>query len=293
METGKKLKTLIVDDEDRFRETTARFLEKRGLELQTAESGEEALEAVKADDFDVVILDLKMGGMDGNQTLAELKRLKPELEVIMLTAHGSSESAGRGLESGVFDYLAKPCSLNVLERRILAAGAKKRGVAEQERTVREVMTPLSAFRRVSEGVKAGDLLDLLEPEEGGTVYEQLHRPFLIVDSHDQITGVLAIAELLAGLMPSSNGGDALGPENGLKTKGAFTIMARYLEKRPVAGLVGEMPPVIDAGQSLMDAASRMMFMGARRLLVIDAGKTTGLLREEDLILELFNCLKET
>lgn len=92
-----KFSVLIVDDEEDFRETIVKRLRTRKLEVLGVESGEAALKAVEGQDFDVVVLDVRMPGMDGIETLKELKKKKPLMEVIMLTGHASVESGIQGM----------------------------------------------------------------------------------------------------------------------------------------------------------------------------------------------------
>ena len=107
-----KMKIMLVDDEERFLKTTKKLLEKKGYAVLTAVSGEEALEKLKIQNVHVVILDVKMPGMDGNETLKAIKTLYPLVEVIMLTGHGTMDSAIDGLKSGAFDYLVKPADID-------------------------------------------------------------------------------------------------------------------------------------------------------------------------------------
>ena len=93
-----KMKIMLVDDEERFLKTTKKLIEKKGYDVLTALSGEDALEKLKLQNIHVVILDVKMPGMDGNQTLKAIKTLYPLVEVIMLTGHGTMDSAIDGLK---------------------------------------------------------------------------------------------------------------------------------------------------------------------------------------------------
>ena len=103
---------MLVDDEVPFVETTTKRLEKRNLKIIKAFSGEEALETLKTHrNTDVVILDVKMPGMDGLETLTELKKQYPLIEVVMLTGHATVESAIEGMKLGAYDYLMKPCEI--------------------------------------------------------------------------------------------------------------------------------------------------------------------------------------
>ena len=118
---------LLVDDEEPFVEAMTRRLKNRDLEVLAANSGMEALEALKEHrTIEVVILDVKMPHMDGIDTLREIKRHHPLVEVIMLTGHATVESGIEGMKLGAYDYLMKPCEIDVLVEKVSAAAAKKR-----------------------------------------------------------------------------------------------------------------------------------------------------------------------
>lgn len=117
---------LLVDDEEPFLSTMAKRLTKRGLTVFTAISGEEALETLaKNSALEVIILDVKMPGMDGIETLQEIKKRHPIKEVIMLTGHGTVESAIEGMKLGAFDFLLKPCDMDILMAKVDEAALKK------------------------------------------------------------------------------------------------------------------------------------------------------------------------
>ncbi|MFP5221134.1 MAG: response regulator [Acidobacteriota bacterium] len=116
---------LLVDDEAEFIETLGKRLTRRGLSVLLANSGQEALDLIAAQEIDVVVLDVKMPGMDGIEALQKIKALKPDLEVLMLTAHANVEVAMRGMELGAFDYLMKPVELDDLLYKIQDANKKK------------------------------------------------------------------------------------------------------------------------------------------------------------------------
>src|SRR5262245_31788403 len=99
---------LIVDDDEQLAEALARRFQRNGYVATLAASGERALEAAAHAPFDVVLLDLHLPGMDGLEVLARLKELHPEIEVILLTAHGSIETAIQAMRKGAYDYLTKP-----------------------------------------------------------------------------------------------------------------------------------------------------------------------------------------
>jgi DNA-binding NtrC family response regulator len=119
---------LIVDDEERFRLTLSKRLAERGLEVgATVGTGKEALQEIRGKAYDVVILDVKMPGMDGIQTLGEIKEINPHIEVILLTGHASVDSAVDGMRLGAYDYLMKPCEIEVLMEKINGAYDIKAG----------------------------------------------------------------------------------------------------------------------------------------------------------------------
>jgi len=110
----KKIRLLIVDDEVNFIDALAKRLEMRGFEIRKAYNGQEAIDAAKSEKFDIALLDLKMPGMNGDQVLELLKAEHKFLEVIMLTGHGSLDSAVKATKLGAFDYLPKPYELDHL-----------------------------------------------------------------------------------------------------------------------------------------------------------------------------------
>jgi len=152
------LSVLFVDDEVGFLETICKRMKKRNIEVHGVESGEEALVFLAKDSVDVIVLDVRMKGMDGIQTLEEIKKkhplievimltghasvevaiqgmelgaLHPLIEVIMLTGHASVEVAIQGMELGAFDYLMKPMNIDELLYKLQDA-YKKKNIQEEK-----------------------------------------------------------------------------------------------------------------------------------------------------------------
>ena len=119
------VRVLLVDDEESYVETLRKRLMRRGLEVNMAHSGEQALAALADFPADVVLLDVKMPGMDGMETLSRIKAAHPTVEVIMLTGHANVDVAIRGMEQGAFDYLMKPAEMDDLYYKIQDAHKKK------------------------------------------------------------------------------------------------------------------------------------------------------------------------
>jgi two-component system OmpR family response regulator len=122
---AEEFRVLIVDDEDDFRETLLKRMKRRDLDVSGAESAQKALDLMDQRDFDVVVLDVKMPGMDGIETLRELKKKSPLTEVILLTGHASVESGIEGMKLGAFDYLMKPVNIDELLGRVRQAYERK------------------------------------------------------------------------------------------------------------------------------------------------------------------------
>jgi DNA-binding NtrC family response regulator len=121
-----RISLLIVDDEKGFVNVIANRLGRRGIDTTKALSGTEAIQTLRKKDFDVAVLDLKMEDMDGIEVLKILKKMVPEMPVIMLTGHGSERAAKEGIQYGAFDYLTKPCELDELIEKIREAVPKGR-----------------------------------------------------------------------------------------------------------------------------------------------------------------------
>ena len=112
MVTMVKMRIMLVDDEERFLQTMQKMLINNGYDAMTATSGEDCLKQLEQKLVHVVILDVKMPGMGGVETLKKIKHLYPRVEVIMLTGHATAASAVEGLKSGATDYLTKPASVD-------------------------------------------------------------------------------------------------------------------------------------------------------------------------------------
>jgi CheY-like chemotaxis protein len=119
------IKILLVDDEKYFLQSLTKRLKRRKQYVKTAESGPEALAQMENELFDVVILDVKMPGMDGIEVLQEIKRRFPDTEVIMLTGHATIESGLDGVRFGAFDYLMKPTDIEIIMAKLEAAYENK------------------------------------------------------------------------------------------------------------------------------------------------------------------------
>jgi len=141
-------KILLVDDEVVFTQNMAKLLANRGFVVTAANSGDAAIQALEEKDFDVVVLDLKMPGMDGITTLKEIKKLGLFTEMLILTGHGSIDTALEAIKLGAYDYLTKPCEIDELVGKIEGAWEKKDNEVQkdiEEKIQKVVESPQDVF----------------------------------------------------------------------------------------------------------------------------------------------------
>ena len=132
-----KAKVLLVDDEEAFLTTLAKRLEVRGMQVTTLTRGEDAVATADKHDFDLVVLDLSMPGIDGLETLKRIKAGQPEAEIIILTGEGSIRTSIEAMKLGAEDFLQKPVNITELVNKISEAKDKRTHIL-QEKSVREI-----------------------------------------------------------------------------------------------------------------------------------------------------------
>jgi DNA-binding response OmpR family regulator len=154
----RKLKVLLVDDEEEFVETLADRLEMRDMEAGAVFNGAQALDAVKKEEPDVIVLDVKMPGMDGIEVLRRVKKAYPNVEVIILTGHGTDKDEEAARNLGAFDYIRKPADIEFLVPRI--AKAFQRRMKKLER-----MSMAVTFAEAGEFDMAKELMEEEEEQQ--------------------------------------------------------------------------------------------------------------------------------
>ena len=115
------MRVLIIDDEDQFVDAVVERLRLRGFEANGVTSGQDAMELLHQRSYDVVLLDVKMPGLGGLEVIRKVKEKWPDLQVVMLTGHGSSQDAEKGMELGAFEYVMKPVNIDNLTDILRAA----------------------------------------------------------------------------------------------------------------------------------------------------------------------------
>ncbi len=152
-------KILLVDDEVVFASNMAKLLIARGYLVKAVNSGDSAIQELEEQDFDVVVLDLKMPGMDGLTTLREIKKLDLFTQTLILTGHGSIDTAKEALKLGAYDYLTKPCEIEEMIEKIEGAWSEKDASVKkelEENVKKMVESPSSVFNLYPKKKKSGD-----------------------------------------------------------------------------------------------------------------------------------------
>ncbi|MBF0204188.1 MAG: response regulator [Desulfamplus sp.] len=298
----RKIKVMMVDDEERFRETASTLLTKKGFETTIAGSGEEAVSIIRKTPHDVVILDVKMDGMDGHTALAEIKKIAPETQVIMLTGHGSSDSAISAHKLKAFDYLNKPCDIDLLAAKINEAySVRQTGASQTEKKVKDIMTTIDNYSSVTVNntIKEAVLKlmnSLTDLASSDMIRESGHRSLLVFDEQKNFVGILRIKDLIREArpfyfaLPESSKTDSIRFSHVFTSgwDGLFTIQLKALADKKIREVALESPPMIDENANLMEVADLLFKTKRTRLIVTSGKKVVGILREQDLFFEIVN-----
>jgi CheY-like chemotaxis protein len=287
----KNIQLLLVDDEADFRAVTSRVLSRRGFDVVEAASGEQALLRVKEKVPDVVVLDLKMEGMDGIETLTAIRKDHPELPVLILTGHGSFQDAMAGISLEIVDFLQKPADIDKLALRIRRLLAKEHHEALRERSVGELMVPIDSYARVYEDEPLGAAVRAIQEsfsmKVSGRVAEQGHRSVLVFDRRDKFLGLLRIADIVRLVLPSFLRDS---PYSSYFT-GMFLAQCKTIGNLRVADLVDE-PCYVTTDTPLMEVVNLMVTESRINLPVRDRGEVVGIIRDKDLLTEIAQYMGE-
>lgn len=184
-----KIQVLIVDDEVRFAINLSRLLATRRFDVSVAHNGLDALEVINKIRPDVVVLDIRMPEMDGIETLLAMKQLDPETPVIILTGDADVETGILAIREGAFDYLFKPCDMDILSEKILQAAAAKQirhcPVLWPRRMVKEITN--ASFIPLDITDDLTKTLDIFNAMGSEGMREELH----VTDNKDRLRGVIS------------------------------------------------------------------------------------------------------
>lgn len=293
---AKNIKVLIVDDEAQFRATTSKILSRRGHDTTVAESGEEAIELLKKSPQDVVILDIKMPGMDGLEALTRIKEIDPDVQVIMLTGHGGAESAKESLKHGAFDYLNKPCDIGLLSLKIRDAYDAVREGVREEKKAGDIMIPIEDFTTIDPDSTIKEGIETLKRSFEGAVatsriMESGHRSILVFNHADELVGILTPLDLIEALRPAYLSAPKPSMADSMQYSpmfwtGLFTTQVKGLADKRIRDVMSDAPLKVDEDTNLMEVANLMFTEGERRLAVTRKGKVVGVVREQEIFFEM-------
>lgn len=300
---SEKTKVLMVDDEEKFRETTSKILCKRGFDTTMAATGEEAIDILKKQPMDVVVLDIKMPGMDGHEALARIKAIRSRTQVIMLTGHGGEASAKASLENGAFDYLNKPCDIDLLTSKINDAQRAIHDTEERsaEKKACDIMIRIDNYTTIRGDQTVKEAIEQLMNSfagfiASGSVMETGHRSILVFDRDWELEGILCIQDLIGAVRPAylsapkPSTADAM-QYSAMFWTGLFTAQVSKLASIRVADIMSVTPPRVDEHANLMELADLMYSRNIRRLVVTtQEGRVIGVVREQELFFEMANIM---
>ncbi len=276
---------LLVDDDQDFRASARKILERRGFSVTEASSGEECLATIGSKLPDVVVLDLKMPGLSGIETLREIRSIDASLPVIILTGHGDFEAAVSGIRLSIVDFLQKPVDIDELASRIRALLERGRMVPLDEPTIAGLMAPPSEYPRLYIDEPVTKALALMKESFTRTANDERGakqvRSALVYDRADKFIGIIRFSDLLKLVLPPFLEGSAYTTY----FTGMFLAQSKVVSKRSIGELLGEMVYVDDVAP-LMEAVHLMVKNNLVNLPVMRGKELVGILRERDIILQI-------
>jgi CheY-like chemotaxis protein len=300
---GKNIRVLMVDDEEQFRSTTSKILTRRGYETTVAESGEAAISILRTSDQDVVVLDVKMPGMDGHEALREIKKINPDVQVIMLTGHGTMASAKASLKDEAFDYLNKPCDMDLLASKINDAFNGARKGKREEKKAGDIMIPIEEYTTiqasatVSEGIAALKM-SFENAVSTSRIMETGHRSIMVFDKEENLVGILSILDLIQAIRPAYLSAPKPSMADSMQYStmfwsGLFTTQTKALVSKRIEDVMSEAPLTVAEDTNLMEVANLLYTEKRRRMAVTRNSKVVGVVREQELFFEMARILTES
>lgn len=288
MENDKpEIRLLLVDDEEEFRLSAAKALGRMGFTVRQAGSGQEALERIRAEVPEVVVLDLRMEGLDGIATLEKIREHHKDLPVIILTGHGRYEDALAGIQLEVVDFVQKPVDIRHLGERIrdfLGRGGRK---PLREKSIAELMVPEARYRRVYLDQSVREVVEALQGAQHQLVQpgetDRGRRTLLVFDHEERFAGLIRAEDIVRAMVPAY----LLESPYSSYFTGMFLARTKVMGKLPIGDLIRDRPSV-DVDAPLMEAVYLLVSRNLSHLPVTREGRLVGLLRPEDLFPEIAN-----
>jgi len=270
---NKKIRVLIVDDEKQLTLSMAKVLRIREFEVFTAFDGFDAVDAVKREDeFDVVVLDIKMPGMDGIETLKKIKELAPDTAIIILTGHATLETGIQAIREGAYDYLMKPCNIEDLAAKIREANdaeaIKRNPVLWPRNLVKEIMC--HDFKKLRPEDLLIKAVDKFDREAGETGAETL----FVMDDKDRLQGFITKRDLI-------NEAQKMQPEFSLRWM-ELSENPHWLSNKTVIEVMQTEIITARPDERLTEAAHRMITHNFRTMPVVKNETVIGIIRIQDI-----------
>lgn len=267
-------RVLLVDDEEKFVINMARLLRFRGFDVSTALDGPAALKVLREEGyFDVVVLDIKMPEMDGLTALTEIKRISPLSEVIMLTGHATLDSGIESIRKGAFDYLMKPCEIELLTEKIKEAceveRIRRRPVLWPRNLVKEITWPSFIKLYVDDSIEKA--LTVFRRRAGGPAKENLY----ILSPGDRFAGTVNRRILLDAAREAH-------PHRNVEWKD-LTENPGLLPGMTLGEIMRTGYPITtNPEENLTEVAQRMIENNIRAMPVVEDGIVKGFIRLQDI-----------
>lgn len=281
-----QIKVLLVDDEDRFCETTSKLLTKKGFDTAIANNAEKAIHLLKGNKRDVIVLDIQMTGMDGHTALHEIKKTDPDIQVIILTGHGSRYSAMRALVREAFDYLAKPCDVDILASRIHDAYiAKHRGFKFDDKKALNLMIPIHELKSIPADMGLKEAMAMGD------------RFLAVMDERKMLAGILTRMDIIRSVRPEYiSGGGTFNEQSSrfssMFWSGFFSDRVKAVSQKKVWEILSDPQPTISENANLLEVAHMISGTTGGVLLVKDISKVIGIIRDEDIYSEIESLMKK-
>jgi len=292
MENDKqRMRLLLVDDEDDFRDAAHQALERQGFDVTDVESGERALDYLADNRPEVVVLDLKMDGLDGISTLDRIREFDKALPVLILTGHGKYDDALAGIRLGVVDFVQKPVDMVDLGTRIRKLVALGGEAQLEEKTIGDLMVPESMYTRVYADQTVRDAVNALLKNHTLTLSEENadrgRRTLLVFDRQEEFVGMIRAEDIVRVIIPTW-----LDSPYASYFTGMFLAQAKLVGVFTLDSVVRSFPS-IDIDRPLMEAAHMIVSRHLSHLPVTKKGQMVGILRPEDLYREVANPFGDT
>jgi DNA-binding response OmpR family regulator len=286
---------LMSDEELPSQGALATILESRGFSFRTVQKEDQFFEMLRTVYSAVVLLEEGAAGLVADEVLPRILGSRPGIKVIILTGHCEERAALRAFKAGAFDYLCKPCDVDVLVARIHDAVRPRFEARERERTIAELMIPIDEYTCVQASSTVREGIERLKIAaenfiSTGLIMECGHRAVLVFEG-EELVGVLNMRNLIEALRPdyiaAAHGATNHGVKySGIFWQGLFNIRVRDLESKCVRDIMNPRPPVVDSDANLMQVADLLSAENRRRVAVGRDGRIVGVVREQELFHEI-------